>query len=852
MSRLRLAWIQFRGQIGQLATAVVVIALGVALAAGMLLANAGLRESFQESAAALAGRAELEVAPLSGGTFDEGTLDLVRGTPGVEMAVPLLLGSALLDDESETRLRLVGVDMLDDATVRLYRSSATATGAVDDPLVFLNQPDSAMVAASFLEERDLERGGTLSIQTPSGRRNLVIRGVLDDVGVGRAFGGEFAIMDLFSAQETLGQEGRLTRIDVAVENGVSPSAVANSLRKVLPNFVGVVPVTERKAELERAAVGFQALLNVLAFMGLLLGSLITANRLATVYQERMWEMGVLRGMGWTPTALVRDLLVEAAIVGTVAVAIGLPLGVFFAQLIAGPVADTMALNLQQSIAKPHLSLRPLPLVVAGLAGIGSGVLSACIPARRASRAPIVVLKARKRRRDPFSTPTWTRIARVLTPALGLAALLAQSATNSPLLGGLAMLLLAAAGGLLVQPALRVVTPIVGRIFGEAALIGAKDQSRAPSRAIGAATMILVGIGLVVWIGMVRVSFERYVTDINMRVRQADIIVDSSIGGLAVDQSQPRLSEVLLHKLREVPGVHLVGSDAEIISHNPEAGVLAVDPVRLLHEKFGTWHLEKGSMPGALQAVAAGDGSLADSTLLTKRGLRIGDQVEIMTPSGPLELPIVGVTSAGFLSGEGNLTISREVYRKYWQDHSIVRAYLLVSDGHSIEEVRRAIQADLGTQYRLRTVDADELGEWIGGSVRRAFIFLDVIAVLTVIVVFAGTADALAANVIERTREIGTLRSIGHAPAAIGKMVVAQALVIGIAGAALAAILGVGMGFAFVAGVLQSILGWQLEVYPTFGAPAAAATLGVLACVLGGTLPAIRASRLSIVHALRYE
>jgi hypothetical protein len=44
MSRLRLAWIQVRSQLGQLAVAIVVIALGVGLSAGMLLANAALHK----------------------------------------------------------------------------------------------------------------------------------------------------------------------------------------------------------------------------------------------------------------------------------------------------------------------------------------------------------------------------------------------------------------------------------------------------------------------------------------------------------------------------------------------------------------------------------------------------------------------------------------------------------------------------------------------------------------------------------------------------------------------------------------------------------------------------------------
>ena len=84
------------------------------------------------------------------------------------------------------------------------------------------------------------------------------------------------------------------------------------------------------------------------------------------------------------------------------------------------------------------------------------------------------------------------------------------------------------------------------------------------------------------------------------------------------------------------------------------------------------------------------------------------------------------------------------------------------------------------------------------------------------------------------------------------MVLAQALAIGAVGAGLAMFLGIAMSYVFVQGMLQAIVGWELEVYPMYAGAAAAAALGIIACLLGGVVPAVRASRISIVAALRYE
>src|SRR5262245_50302309 len=100
--RLRMAWAQVRPRLGQLAAAIVMIGVGVALAGGTLLANQALKASFEESLHALAGTAELQVKAVSGGGFSEDQVEKIRAVPGVTAAAPLLIGTALLPGKPET------------------------------------------------------------------------------------------------------------------------------------------------------------------------------------------------------------------------------------------------------------------------------------------------------------------------------------------------------------------------------------------------------------------------------------------------------------------------------------------------------------------------------------------------------------------------------------------------------------------------------------------------------------------------------------------------------------------------------------------------------------------------------
>jgi putative ABC transport system permease protein len=213
---------------------------------------------------------------------------------------------------------------------------------------------------------------------------------------------------------------------------------------------------------------------------------------------------------------------------------------------------------------------------------------------------------------------------------------------------------------------------------------------------------------------------------------------------------------------------------------------------------------------------------------------------------------VGVTKTLFLSPIGDVVMSRDLFKSYWRRDTINRIFVLVEEGQSLDAVRQRIDASLGDFRDLRVSTMGDYAEWIAGNVRRAFAFLDVMAGIALIVVLIGTGDALAANVRERTREIGTLRALGFSPGRVAEMVLSQALAIGVGGGVLAVLVGMVASYAFVHGILQEILGWNLEVSLNFRSALLAVAFGIGACVIGALAPAVYAARISIVRALRYE
>ena len=73
---------------------------------------------------------------------------------------------------------------------------------------------------------------------------------------------------------------------------------------------------------------------------------------------------------------------------------------------------------------------------------------------------------------------------------------------------------------------------------------------------------------------------------------------------------------------------------------------------------------------------------------------------------------------------------------------------------------------------------------------QSFSMFDVLAMISVIVASLGVVNTLTMNVMERTREIGMLRSIGMTRWQVVWMVLAEAAIMGIMGGILGVLLGV--------------------------------------------------------------
>jgi putative ABC transport system permease protein len=167
----------------------------------------------------------------------------------------------------------------------------------------------------------------------------------------------------------------------------------------------------------------------------------------------------------------------------------------------------------------------------------------------------------------------------------------------------------------------------------------------------------------------------------------------------------------------------------------------------------------------------------------------------------------------------------------------------MSDITGLLRDRHKLSASDEDDFRIR--NPAEFAQAQQDSTQRIATLLAIVAAVSLFVGGIGVMNIMLVSVIERTREIGIRMAVGAKPVDVMTQFLVESLVL----ATLGGLLGLGLG-AGAAKYMAGYFGWK------FFFPAATAAIAFLVAggvgVVFGLYPAIRASRLDPITALRYE
>jgi putative ABC transport system permease protein len=157
--------------------------------------------------------------------------------------------------------------------------------------------------------------------------------------------------------------------------------------------------------------------------------------------------------------------------------------------------------------------------------------------------------------------------------------------------------------------------------------------------------------------------------------------------------------------------------------------------------------------------------------------------------------------------------------------------------------RHKLDASDEDDFRIR--NPAEFAQAQQDSTQRIATLLAIVAAVSLFVGGIGVMNIMLVSVIERTREIGIRMAVGAKPIDVMTQFLVESLVL----AALGGVLGLALG-AGAAKYMAGYFGWKF-FYPATTAAIAFLVAGGVGVVFG-LYPAIRASRLDPITALRYE
>jgi len=224
------------------------------------------------------------------------------------------------------------------------------------------------------------------------------------------------------------------------------------------------------------------------------------------------------------------------------------------------------------------------------------------------------------------------------------------------------------------------------------------------------------------------------------------------------------------------------------------------------------------------------------------GLEVGQTFRVMDSA----FRIVGIyeTGGGFEDAGAVVTL-RDAQRLAGRPHQVTMYGIKVRDKDKIDEVRDYLEANfpeievsLSSEFAESIPDMERMGEMTGQIIFMATL----LGALTML-------NTMLMSVLERTREIGVLRSLGWQRRQVVGMILKEALVLGVIGGVAGILLGMGMVW-----LTQQIplIGEMLEPQYKPELLVQAMMIALVAGSIGGLYPSWRATRMRPVEALRYE
>jgi putative ABC transport system permease protein len=829
------------------------IALGVAVFLSIRIANRSTLASFRSTVDTIAGKTVLEVRGDETG-FDEEIYWHLHGIEGITSLAPVVESTGLVERAEGEILLVHGIDIFTDHNIRQYAFAGQETPEDFTGMLepFLTR-HGIVLTEHFARAHGLTVGSSLSLVTTQGITAYAVVGLLLAQGLGKAQGGNFALVDIATAQETFGRLGKLDRIDIVVAPDVDITAVQQRIAKELPPHLQVTRPERRNEQVEQMLRSFQLNLLGLSLNALFVGMFLIYNTVSVSIVQRREEIGILRSLGVRRQQILCLITIEGLLLGVLGSLVGIGVGILFARFALIFVSRTVtALYLLVAIEQITVGLSEV------VVGVGIGVVSALVstlfPALEASR----VSPKEAWQKGSLQTKQLAHYWKVSCTGFGILFLvypvsLLPPVYDIPVFGYLSAFLvllgfslLTAAithyGCRLLQPLLSWLFAVEGRLAGDN-LLSSRGRS---SVAIAA---LAVGFAMMVSVATMINSFKVTIKIWADQTITADLLVIPATkyegaGSIGIPAT-------LADAIAQMQGVAAVDPYKDLFVAFPQGEAFVIAADFAVFSRYSHYILVEGEREQVRQEMLRGQGILVSDNFRYRYGLGKGETVLLTTPKGPQPFQITGVY-VDYASDRGVIFMQRSDYLRYWDDTTLDMIGVYLEPGVPTAQVQQEILQRFGPQYRLFLTSLEDFKSEILRVIDQTFAITYALEVIAVIVAVLGVVNSLFSSILERQWEMGVFRAIGAFKRQLQKMILVEAGLIGFVGSLIGIGAGITLSWILLNVISKQSFGWTIYLHAPFRFIGVSAVVIILIALLSGYLPACQAAQLKITEAIQYE
>jgi putative ABC transport system permease protein len=705
------------------------------------------------------------------------------------------------------------------------------------------QPNHVALSANVAEKAGKKVGDQVEVITLQPEKTFTVSGIFGYEGGRDSLAGEMTVaFTMPAAQELmLGKLGEYTSVDVKAADGVSDADLKSRIQDRVGSGYEVRTNKEATAAADDDVQSFVGVLKtgltVFAMIALIVAIFLIFNTFSILVAQRTRELALYRSFGASKQQVLRSVLTESALLGLVSAIAGLLVGCGVGWLGKKGLEAASNTNLPVS----GILVRPYVVIVTLLVGILVTVISALVPALRASRVPpIAAMREAAVPDKPLGRVTVTGLGFLLAGIL-LLVLRLTGVWKNPLwilLGG-GSLFVFIGGVLLAASIARPVTRALGALFGGSvpARLGTRNTGRNPRRTALTAAALMIGVTLATAGGVFASSAKAGLTNVFTNNVKAQLIAQTDFSTGPTAGFDPALQS----QIRAIPGVAqavALKSDFGQVGRQ-SAQIIAADPVASAE----IFTLKAAS--GQIRPLAAGE-VILDHGAADRLNATAGSTVEVITArGGPKPEKVVATLEE---NSAWTQTLLNEADSAGFTSANAQAAYVQVASDDQVESVRTQLDAIFAGNKEVSVVDQSELLGTVTRLLDIVLVILNIMLGLAILVALLGVVNTLLLSIYERTREIGMIRAIGLSRGSTARMITVESILISVFGALLGMAVGVVLGTAavkiFGGDYLLLTIPWVYLI--------ATLVLAIIAGVVAAVLPAIRASRLNVLEAIAYE